>query len=927
MTLLDPAGATADSGRQTVGQLLDAVVGLAPHRQAERLRELTDDAETVSLVEDLLLAQTRHLGRDVAPLSRLIGELGDTELNVGETLGAWRLVERLASGGMGTVFVAERADQLYRQRVAIKLLRGSADATIGRRMAAERQLLAQLQHPAIARLYDGGTTPAGQPYLVMEYVEGVALDRYCLDQQPDLRARIELFQKVCRAVEAAHRQLVVHCDLKPANVLVQANGEPVLLDFGIARALGAGAEQSDGFCTPAYASPELVAGGAVTTASDVFSLGVLLAELLTGLRPPRSTPEQVIPTPSALAGAQLPWRRQLRGDLDAIAQKAAAIDPARRYPSVAALDEDLSRHLAHWPVRARALTPGYRGRRMLRCRWREATALAVLATLSAGFVWQLDGQRIRAQRSAETSERVSDLMVDAFKAADPKHGGNAGELTARDVLDAGAAKLADAHVEDPAVLAKLRGMLGLAYHNLGHPKLAEPLMVAAIDGYLELAVDQPLPAASLASELAVLRSNGGQDQSAVDAARLSLRLREQAGAAPVDIADSLNSLGLALVDLDNDEAHATLRRALALRREHVGQPSKEVASTLHNLGLLQRHRGDFIGAEGLYREALAQKRALDRTRDGSYGFSLAGLAMSLRGQGRLEEAARLQREILRLAGGLYRDGTNLGDAHNELANTLHDMGEWPEAVGHYAEAERLMAASAGPDSVDYAVSLNNHASLDEDRGALALAEQGFRRSLAIRAAAQGTDSASVLRARFNLGRLLLRQQRLGEAGPLIEQAWAEWQREKPATHPNSAGFRLTYTEWLLASGQLQLAREELQALASAAPELTPKRRAALHALQADMADRSGDPEGGERQRRLALIEMATEYGADHVETAKYRVDLAASLQAIGRLRQARAELDQAHAVLAPRLFPQAPLRERMRSLRAALDAGQQLASR
>jgi serine/threonine-protein kinase len=918
MSVLDAADAADEGRRYTVGQLLDAVGALPAASQGDRLRELTDDDATILLVEDMLLTQTRHLSRDVAPLSRMIAGLGDTELHVGDVLGAWRLSERLASGGMGTVFVAERDDQLYRQRVAIKLLRGTDPAT-ARTMAAERQLLAQLQHPGIARLYDGGTTPGGQPYLVMEYVDGVPLDRYCRERQPDLRARIVLFQRICHAVEAAHRQLVVHCDLKPGNVLVQSDGAPVLLDFGIARALGAGDSPAP-FCTPAYASPELLAGAHVSTVSDVYSLGVLLTELLADRRPPRDAadPKRPLPFASALADAEgTPWRRQLAGDLDAIAAKACAPDPASRYASVAALDEDLSRYLAHRPVGARGAAPGYRAGRLLRRRWREAAALALVAMLSTVFVWRLDDERTRAQRSAETAERVSDLLVGAFEAADPKFA-KAGEPSARDVLDAGAARLDQAGVEDLEVLARLRQKLGAAYQNLGQPRRAEPLLLAAVEGYLDPGVEQPLQAAAVLSALAVLRANDDNDQAGVEAARRSLLLRERAGAGPLEIADSLNSLGLALVDVDAAEAQTVLGRALVLRRERLGEPSEQVAATLHNLAQLQRHRGDQVAAESLYRQALSQKRAMGGEQSGSYGLSLAGLAMSVRAQGRLQEAAVLQREILQRAQRMYRDGSNLGDAHNELANTLHDLGEWEQAAAHYLEAARLAAAASGEDSVDHAVNLNNQASLDEDRGALAQAEEGFRRSLAIRTSAQGADSPSVLRARFNLGRLLLRQQRVREAGAVIQPAWDIWQRTQPESSPNTVGFRLTVAEWLLASGRLEDVRTQVRALSAPDIKLPPKRRAALLALQGALAERQGDGRGAEALRGQALAVIAEEFGADHVESAKYRLAHAQALLAAGDRRQALLQLASAEAVLRPRLVPQAPLVMQMDALAVQL---------
>src|SRR5690606_2952448 len=362
---------------------------------------------------------TASLDRALRPLGELMAALPETELQVGDRLGQWQLVERLASGGMGTVFVAERVDGLFRQRVAIKLLRGvGSDPGIAGRMAEERRILAGLGHPGIARLFDGGTTPSGHPYLVMEYIDGPPLDAHCRHHGLGLHERLQLFLRVCRAVQAAHQRLVVHCDLKPSNILVRDEVAPVLLDFGIARVLGQGQGGDDpsAFCTPAYASPEQLAGASVDVTSDVFSLGVLLVELMARRTTGRGIDDRdrPVPLPSVLAQDDPGWARALRGDLDAITAKACALDPAQRYPTVEAFAGDIERHLAHRPVTARAATPGYRAGRWLRRHWRLAAIGVMVATLVAVFVWRVGTERDRAEREAREAQLVSDFLVDAF---------------------------------------------------------------------------------------------------------------------------------------------------------------------------------------------------------------------------------------------------------------------------------------------------------------------------------------------------------------------------------------------------------------------------------------------------------------------------------------------------------------------------------
>ncbi|HVI26117.1 MAG TPA: serine/threonine-protein kinase [Xanthomonadaceae bacterium] len=909
---------TAAETRQQARRLLASIETLPSGQRHGRLRELTSDPDTIALVEHWLDGAEAGAGPSAAAddTARAGDDGEDTELDIGDVLGAWKLVERIASGGMGTVFLAERIDRAYSRRVAIKLLRGTADATTVERMSLERQILARLQHGGIARLYDGGSTPAGHPYLVMEYVEGLPLDRYCAEQRPGLAARIRLFQRICEAVEAAHRHLVVHCDLKPANVVVRPDGEPVLLDFGVARAAGSARATAGGsYCTPAYASPELLSNRVVSTGSDIFSLGVLLTELLAGQRASRA-PGAQLPLPSALAAPDLPWRARLRGDLDAIAARASAAEPARRYQTVTELREDLDRYLRRHPVRARPATPGYRLRRLLRRRWVEASFVGLVALLSTGFVWGLQRERDAARHAAATSEQVQQLLVDAFTVADPKIGKGSVDLSARDVLDAAAAKIDDGSIRDPGLLAPLQQALGKAYGNLGHPELAEPLLLASADAFQQPSVGAPGKAAEVYSELAVLRANSGMGASAVAAGRRSLALREQVHAGPLEVADSLNSLGIALVKMDAREAETVLNRALALRLRHAGTPSVPVASTLHNLGMLARKRGDFIAAERWYRQALAMKEALGGGENASYEHSLSGLAQSLAGQDRLVEAAQLQRRVLALSRHLYGDGTGVATAHNELASTLHDLGAWPEAAAHYKEAARLSAASAGADSVDYAVQLNNLASLDEDRGAIAEAERGFRRSLAIRTAKLGESDPSVLRARLNLGRLLLRSGRAAEAGGLIAPAWTTW-RATQGDGPASRGHRLLFAEWLLATGQRGQAADELRALA-AQPLGRPRRAAWLASLQADLAARAGDRRGVVDARRRAVDILAAAFGAAHVETARRRVEYAQGLADAGDDAGARMQLQLAVPVLAPRLADGAPLWTAIHGLQARL---------
>ena len=412
------------SSTSELRRYFDLVCDLPPEVHAEALRKAGATESVVAEVMALLVADaaTRTLARD--PVAQLASALLlTTELTAGDAVGAWRLLREIGHGGMGAVYLAERADGHFQQEAAVKLIRGLADAEAMDRFARERQLLASLQHPQIARLLDGGATPGGQPYLVMEYVEGRNLYQWCSEQNIGLDGRLALIASVCRTLQYAHQRLIVHCDLKPSNILVRSDGVPVLLDFGVARALDKSTlsveseKNTRQYVTPRYASPEQMRGESPGIAADVFALGVLLSELVTD-RPtlreaanPTHTPNLALiehPMPSRDARADLPWRNRLRGDVDAVVERACAADATARYPSALALAEDIERIGKHQPVMARAPTWTYLASRLLRRRWPLWTALALVITIATGFTWRTVLAEREALVQARTAEQVSD---------------------------------------------------------------------------------------------------------------------------------------------------------------------------------------------------------------------------------------------------------------------------------------------------------------------------------------------------------------------------------------------------------------------------------------------------------------------------------------------------------------------------------------
>src|SRR6185295_13117200 len=528
-------------------------------------------------VERLLAADqagSRFLVSSPGELLRLVLDRQEE----GGSLGPYRLLRKIGSGGMGTVYLARREDEHYQRDVAVKVLRsGLATTEAFHRFLAERQILANLEHPNIARLYDGGSTDDGRPYLVMELVEGVPVDQYCDQHRLTVDQRLALFQKICAAVQYAHQNLLVHRDLKPANILITPEGEPKLLDFGIAKRLapqpGSSLQETRTglrMLTPSHASPEQVRGEAITTASDVYSLGVILFELLAGRGPyqisaelqyeiERATCEQEPDRPSAallrpgspsaeetaLARKTRPQAlaRRLRGDLDNIVLTALRKEPRRRYGSASQLAEDLERHLQNLPVTARPDTLRYRTRKFVRRHRTAVAATVAVILLVAGAVASLAAQgRVLAQERDKARYALS-FLVDTFKQADPYH--TQGErLTAREILDQGADRISRELAGQPDVQAAVMDAIGEVDLGLGRYDKAEPLL------------------------------------------KRSLALRWQVlGTTSLEVAESLEHLA-ALRNERSDQAGAEshLREALAIRRRRQGDRNLAVARTLNALG-------------------------------------------------------------------------------------------------------------------------------------------------------------------------------------------------------------------------------------------------------------------------------------------------------------------------------------------------------
>ena len=700
-----------------------------------------DDAVLRREVEALLDAHASTEG----PLERLVVELGSPLPGdrggsdwAGRRVGPYTLLREIGRGGMGTVYLARRTDGQYDRDVALKVIQSPLDGLQRARFVAERQILARLSHPGIAQLFDGGLTEEGLPYFTMEYVAGIRIDRYCDDHALDIGSRLRLFGHVCDAVAAAHRSLVVHRDLKPGNILTTPDGTIKLVDFGIAKPLDPAVatdltRTGTGLFTPDYASPEQVSGAAITTASDVYSLGAVLYQLLTGLQAHRFTSktpadversicERETPSPSSAIGAlesasgaephdagQIArarrtrpdrLKRRLAGDLDTIVMKALHKDPARRYASVDLLQQDITSHLHGLPVAARPDRWTYRTRKFVaRHRASVLTGLLIVASLATGLVTTMREarrareqqaiaavERDRARAEAARVKRVSGFITGLFRQADPSQ--SQGEsITAREILDRGAQRVEAELGGDPETQAALFDAIGQVYRNLALHEPSDRLLQRALSLRKTAGPDSLEVAESLHS-LALLEFDRNKYAAAEARFREALALRRARGAVPGELAATLEQLGATLSETGKHaEAEPFLREALALRRQS-GPDTPETMATIDSLALALHRKGDFKQAEALFRDAVEQGRQLPASVTPAKVSSALNLALLVHRYDRDARAAEpMYREALDLARRLYpNDHPDLANCMSEFARGLRDLGKLSEAEALSREA-------------------------------------------------------------------------------------------------------------------------------------------------------------------------------------------------------------------------------------------------
>lgn len=784
---------------QRVEELYHAALGVPAD---ERVAYVQDRAgANQALAQDVLdLLNHREvtedwLDRGVSPYA--VQPEVESILSTGTQVGAFRINRLLGKGGMAHVYLAERNDDTFRQQVALKVLQqASTNKELHIRFQAERQILAGLNHPHIARLYDGGVTGSGVPYFVMEYVQGLPITQYCDEHRLDLAGRLQVFRTVCEAVHYAHQNLIVHRDLKPSNILVTADGQVKLLDFGIAKLLKPAAEggrdivypiTTQLLLTPEYASPEQVRGEPITTASDTYSLGMLLFELVTGQRPyrvtsrlqreleriickePPSRPSTVVGTamtrhaangttttisPHALAGARQSnpeaLRKALKKGLDDIILMALRKEQGRRYSSVEQFSADIQRYLQQEPLRARPDSTSYRvGLFMRRHRWGVATTALVVLSLVGGLgiaLWQkkqANQARLQAEQERQVAEAAFQFMQDIFKAPDPYEDGQERLDTLRvgDFLAYSVDALGAIDIENPLVHARMQHALGAAYSRVSQKPEAYTLLQQAATQYDSLLTSSHPQHFAIVADLCAHTVDAGKWRTAIAHCQQAYALARQQGDS-LQLAQANYQLGHALMrEAKNDEARPYLEEAMQYYERQVApHDGKLIRAKMAVAGSLIRWTSDgatpptpkeYARAETLIRTSIA---TLEATYDDSY-LPLADLyqrlGVILNEQGQVDAALEAYKTTIGIFEGHFPENhPNIATMHGHMGRVLRDRGRFAEAEPWIREARRRFRLWLGPDNANrYAVSTGVLARIVQKLGRLdeaeALAQEAY----------------------------------------------------------------------------------------------------------------------------------------------------------------------------------------------------------
>lgn len=825
-------------------------------------RFLDADASTAALLDTSF--------DDLAgPLFTAADPVDGGSLEPGTMVGRYRVLGVLGSGGMSTVYRAERADGAFERQVALKMVRhGRLLGDAERRFERERRILARLIHPRIATLLDGGVTDDGRGFLVMELVEGVPLTRYAVDHDLGIEERLRLVVQVTEAVDHAHRNLVVHRDLKPSNILVRHPGEVKLLDFGVASLLDDGTASGSGepltrtgmhLMTPDYAAPEQIRGEAVTTATDVYAIGTLLYELLADRRPFGTVSARWSDLERVLDAAPPPLsrtdrldrttRRALGGDLENIVQKALHKDPLRRYPTAADLGADLRRHLEGRPVSARPDSVAYRFSKLVRRNRVASLALAALLAAvvlgAVGTLWQAREARLQAERG----RAVGAFLFSLFEGADPDLRPGA-PATVLELLEAGAERV-DSVEAAPELRVDLLTTLGELFGKQGHYGRAETLLRRAVEG-----------------------------------AHRDLRPGDPA------IGRARHALGAQLAELGNlEEAEALLRSALGARLRD-GSPPLDVTATRGALATAIGRRGRYAEAAGLFEAAIDELDEATRGDSASYASELMGLAQIYQYEDRLDEAEALFRSVRRLASQGGAETPFLAHATHNLGVVLADQERYTEARLVHLEALESWRRLFPRGHPEIARSLEAIGRVEERLGNWTAADSAYQEAIAGWSALYGSDNTQVAAIRANQANLRYFAGDFDAAAEAYREGVRIW-RANDERRLLSAGLRNL--------GVIERERADLVSADTLFAEALRIRRevhgddhvdvAEVHSSIAGLRNRQGRHAEAEESAREALRQYLLLLEPDHRLTLNARMQLGEALAAQRRFTEARPILE------------------------------------
>jgi non-specific serine/threonine protein kinase/serine/threonine-protein kinase len=749
-----------------------------------------------------------------------------TSTQAPKSIGPYHLVKKIGEGGMGQVWLAEQTTPIRRQ-VALKLIRaGIYDDALLQRFQSERQSLAIMDHPTIAKVFEAGSTPNGQPYLVMEYVPGLPITDYCDEKKLTIRERLQLFIKACEGVQHAHQKAIIHRDLKPANILVvEVDGKPAprIIDFGLAKAAAPLDEQTalltqagSFLGTPGYMSPEQADPNSqdVDTRTDVYSLGVVLYVLLTGFLPfdakkkpvhevLRQLREEEPPRPSAkvvqekqssassaemrgIERGQLPGL--LHGDLDCITMKALEKDRARRYGTPFELATDIGRYLNNEPVIARPAGAGYRLKKYVRRHWIGASVASGLVLLLAGFATVQAMQLRRITRERDRADRVTAFMSGMFKVSDPSEArGNS--VTAREILDRASQDVDSALAEDPELQAQMMDVMGQVYGNLGLYARAQTLLARAVETRRRVLGPDHAQTLNSMDQLGWTLNREGHYTEAEKLQRETLDLRRRAlGPQQPDTLKSMTNLSNTLtMEGHYADAEKLQRETLTIQRRVLGPEHPETLRSMSNLTNTLYRGGHYAEAEKLQLETIDRQTSILGREHPDTLRSMSNLANTLSKESRFADAAKLQRETLELRRHV------LGPEHPDTLVAMTDLAVNLRRQGQYVDAEKLEREALdiqrrvlGPEHPSTLMSMNNLSNTLNYEHRYAEAEKLLRAALDIQRRVLGPEHPETVRSMVNLATSISDQGRYAEAEKLDREAIEIRRRILGPDHPDTA---------------------------------------------------------------------------------------------------------------------------------------------